>query len=210
MNPWEIIDLQDYEKHMKLNTVQQVQVLNLMMKDQIYRYNIKTLCILGVAGGNGLDHIQRDKIDKVYGVDINGKYLSECNQRYCGLSNTLKLIHANLLDINNIILPHVELVIANLLIEYIGIDIFLKNILKMNAHYVSVVIQVNHENTFVSDSPYLEALSCLDTIHHDVNQEELIINMCNSGYLFIYEERIEMPNKKELVRLDFKNASYNQ
>ena len=204
MNPWEKIDLQSYEKHMKLTTIQQLQTLNLIMKDQIYRYNIKSLCILGIAGGNGLEHIQCDKIDKVYGVDVNDQYLSKCYERYYELSDTLSLIHADLSDIECTTLPNVELVIANLLIEYIGIDIFIKHLLKLNIPYVSVVIQVNHKGTFVSSSPYIEALSCLEPIYHTIDQEELIINMFNNRYLCIYEERFRMPNKKELVRLDFK------
>lgn len=119
MNPWKSIDLIYYEHHMKQDTVKQLQALNLIMQNQIYKYNVKVLCILGVAGGNGLEHIQPDKIDKVYGIDINCDYIRECEIRYGFLNNTLELINADLLDIENTILPEVDLIIANLLIEYI-------------------------------------------------------------------------------------------
>lgn len=56
-NPWEEIDLKDYESHMSLDSVYQLQVLNAMMNEQFYTYEIKTMMILGVAGGNGLEHI---------------------------------------------------------------------------------------------------------------------------------------------------------
>ena len=207
MNPWKTIKLQDYESHMKLDTVKQLQALNSIMRDQIDRYHIKTLCVLGVAGGNGLEHIPSDRMTKVYGVDINDTYLKACRQRWHLASDILELIHTDLRDVNHTRLPNVELVIANLLIEYVGIDIFIKHILKMNARYVSVVIQVDNEDEFVSDSPYLTVLTCLDKVHQTIHPKEFITNMEHAGYLMTYEERMTMPNKKELVRLDFKVRS---
>lgn len=70
-NPWEKVSLKDYENHMKLSTVHKLQELNEIMKSQIYKYKVKTVAILGIAGGNGLEHIDISKIDKVYGIDIN-------------------------------------------------------------------------------------------------------------------------------------------
>lgn len=32
--------------------------------------------ILGIAGGNGLEHVDTEKRNKVYGVDINQEYLT--------------------------------------------------------------------------------------------------------------------------------------
>ncbi len=56
-NPWEDIDLNSYEKHMSLGNVFQLQALNKMMREQFYSYSIKSIMILGIAGGNGLEHI---------------------------------------------------------------------------------------------------------------------------------------------------------
>lgn len=57
-NPWEEIDLNDYESHMSLASVYQLQAMNQMMKEQFYAYNVESMMILGVAGGNGLEHIR--------------------------------------------------------------------------------------------------------------------------------------------------------
>ena len=51
-NPWEMIILDDYEKHMSLDSVQQLQKMNTVMKDQFEAYPVKTAMIPGVAGGN--------------------------------------------------------------------------------------------------------------------------------------------------------------
>ena len=47
-NPWETISLNDYENHMKLKTVQQLQAMNVIMRDQFYRYPISSVMILSL------------------------------------------------------------------------------------------------------------------------------------------------------------------
>lgn len=52
-----------------------------MMKEQFDSYDIKVIMILGIAGGNGLEHIKSNTFEKVYGADVNQKYLNECQKR---------------------------------------------------------------------------------------------------------------------------------
>jgi len=52
-NPWKNIDIEDYEKHMSLDSVFQLQTMNQMMKEQFYTHSIKSIMIFGIAGGNG-------------------------------------------------------------------------------------------------------------------------------------------------------------
>ena len=84
-NPWEEIPLSDYEKHMKLDSVMQLQVMNKLMKGQFNAYPVSNIMILGVAGGNGLEHISKDKFERVYAVDVNSAYLKEVTRRYSDL-----------------------------------------------------------------------------------------------------------------------------
>ncbi len=44
------------------------------MKEQFESYDTETAMVLGVAGGNGLEHIDSTKYRKVFGVDINKEY----------------------------------------------------------------------------------------------------------------------------------------
>ena len=53
-NPWERISLNDYENHMSLDSVNQLQTLNSIMKRQFETYPVESVIILGIAGGNGL------------------------------------------------------------------------------------------------------------------------------------------------------------
>ena len=122
-NPWEEISLDDYENHMSLDSVYQLQTMNAIMKAQFEDYQAETAMILGIAGGNGLEHIRTEKYKAVYGIDINEGYLEKIRERYPMLGNVLRLM---CLDLTREAgkLPKAELVIANLLVEYIGLDLF--------------------------------------------------------------------------------------
>lgn len=202
-NPWKKIKLSDYESHMKLASVMQLQSLNIMMKNQFNLYPIKTVMVLGVAGGNGLEHIDTKKVQKVYGIDINYKYLEECAERYKNLYGILECICADLAD-KNIILPHADMIIANLLIEYIGYECFQNAVIQINPLYVSCVIQINTDGSFVSDSPYIHVFDSLNEVHHKMQEDELITVMKDINYYLIAKKDELLPNGKKLVQLDFR------
>lgn len=202
-NPWKTVDINDYEEHMKLDSVQQLQTLNEIMNDQFYRYPTSAIMILGIAGGNGLNHIEPGKIDKVFGVDINAAYLQECVNRYLTLKDIFFPIQADLQN-QSINLPKADIIVANLLIEYIGYENFQKVIEKVKPQYVSCVIQVNTGAEFVSDSPYIHAFDCLEEVHHQIKEQELTDVMKKIEYQFIFKDIKRLPNKKELVRLDYR------
>lgn len=202
-NPWEEIQLSDYENHMKIGSVMQLQALNDMMKNQLDLYPVKSVTILGIAGGNGLEHVDIDKIIKVYGVDINPRYLKECTERYKNLEGVFEAVCADLTD-ESILLPRSDIVIADLLIEYIGYECFKNTVVKINPVYVSSIIQINTDAGFISDSPYLHVFDCLDRVHHQIGESELTVTMEEIGYLFINKGETELPNGKKLVQLDYR------
>ena len=203
-NPWEEIRLEDYEKHMALDSVRQLQALNGMMKSQLEAYPVKTVMIFGVAGGNGLEHADPGKYERVYGVDINREYLQAADERFAGLKGTLQCLCLDLTkDAGK--LPQAELVIADLLIEYIGYETFAAAVKQAGARVVSCVIQINpeEEGNWVSDSPYLHAFDRLDEVHHQMNEDGLAAAMREAGYRQGLREEAGLPNGKKLVRLDF-------
>ena len=201
-NPWEEIDLTAYEKHMSLDNVFQLQALNNMMKDQFYSYPVRSIMILGVAGGNGLEHIDKRQISKVYGVDINTDYLDTCVNRYPELNGVFDTIHADLTK-EIMGLPHSDLIVANLVIEYIGYECFQKVVKQICPKYVSAIIQVNVDTTFVSDSPYFHEFDRLEEIHHQIEETGLINAMEQIGYKKVAQINEALPNGKQLVRVDF-------
>lgn len=201
-NPWEDIPLSDYEDHMSLDSVMQLQAMNRMMKQQLSRYPVKTAMILGVAGGNGLEHIDPQKLQKVYGVDINRAYLRECAARYPELKGVLECICADL-TAPDAALPHAELVIANLLVEYIGYPCFQRAVTRIRPAYVSCIIQINVDDSFVSDSPYLHVFDGLAQVHRQMREGELTAALESVGYRLTTTAEHPLPNGKKLVQLDF-------
>ena len=203
MNPWNEIKLDDYENHMSLDSVNQLQTMNAMMKEQFEAYPVETSMVLGVAGGNGLEHVSKDKYKTVYGVDINEEYLCEVDKRYPQLQGVLKCLKIDLINEADK-LPEAQLVIANLLIEYIGYPAFQKAVQKIDPEYVSCVIQINTDTAqWVSDSPYLHAFDRLDEVHHQMEEDALEKAMKEIGYSLIHESSETLPNGKALVRMDF-------
>lgn len=201
-NPWKNISLSDYENHMAMDSVQQLQAMNQMMKGQLNQYEVQSAMILGIAGGNGLEHIDIEKLNKVYGVDINQEYLTITKKRYENLSDTLDCLCVDLVSEAEK-LPQVDMLIANLLIEYIGYECFKKVVTVTKPVYVSCIIQVNVDDSFVSESPYLHAFDGLETIHHQMAEQELQNSMNEIDYHLIQVLEHQLPNGKKLVQFDF-------
>ena len=203
MNPWKEVALSDYESHMSLDSVKQLQAMNSIMKDQFGAYPVDTAMVLGIAGGNGLEHVSKDKYKTVYGVDINADYLKAVETRYGNLAGILKCIKADIINESGK-LPEAQLVIANLLIEYVGYEAFKKAMMRVRPQYSSCVIQINiDEHQWVSNSPYLHAFDRLDEVHCQMEDEALTKAMKETGYKKILSESYPLTNGKALLRLDF-------
>lgn len=205
-NPWEEIDLGQYERHMSLESVMQLQTMHTIMGDQLSRYPVSTAMILGVAGGNGLDWVSRTRLKPVYGVDVNRRYLQVCSSRYPALQGVFRPIPCDLREEWNR-LPEAELIIANLLIEYVGYQTFLRVVRQVRPAHVSCVIQVNEGSGFVSDSPYLQVFDRLAAVHHQIDKNGLAAAMDRAGFRPLLERISPLPNGKSLLRLDFGLAS---
>lgn len=201
-NPWEEISLSDYENHMKLDSVMQQQTLNEMMKGQFAAYPVPKIMILGIAGGNGLEHIPKDKFARIYGVDINTSYLQTVIRRYPELIGCLECLCINLIDETDK-LPKADFLIANLLVEYIGYDCFQKAVKQVQPRYVSCIIQINADDGWVSDSPYIHVFDKLDEVHHQVEEDLLAQALESIGYKKVAQNEKALPNGKKLVQLDF-------
>ena len=203
-NPWEEIELDVYERHMSLDSVAQLQALNRLMREQLEAYPVRTAMILGVAGGNGLEHVCREKYETVYGVDLNQAYLQAAAQRHPALEGVLRLLHLDLTK-DAAQLPQAELVIANLLIEYIGYAAFQAVIEQVRPGYVSCVIQINDDTRdWVSDSPWLHAFDGLDAIHHQMDPQEFTAQLEQIGYRETLRSAEPLPNGKQFLRLDYR------
>ncbi len=76
--------------------IEQLQTLNALMKQRLDRYQPRSVMIWGVAGGNGLEHIDPQTTDRVVAVDVNQAYLAACKQRYAHLGEKFTAVRADL------------------------------------------------------------------------------------------------------------------
>ena len=202
-NPWRDVPLDQYEKHMAEQKIYQLQELNRLMERQLNGYDVHSVAILGVAGGNGLEHIAAGQYKTIVGVDINENYLNTCWRRYPQLQSCLQLLCVDLRQ-SEISLPQVDLVVADLILEYIGMGAFFHCLAVVKPEIVSCVVQQNQKEAFVSPSPYSQGLQKVEDIHQDIDPAELVALMKGSGWSVILREEIPMPNGKRLIRLDFR------
>ncbi len=201
-NPWNEIDLNEYEKHMQYASVMQLQTLNKIIKKQLGSFAASTAILLGVAGGNGLEHLIDSKISKLYAVDINKEYLNNCKNRFPNLDNYIEYLCKDCMS-EDLILPHADLVIADLFIEYIGYD-KVSHLLKIiKPKYVSCAIQVNRSDEFVSDSPYIHTFDHLEEILQDIDELTLTESMLINRFKKLNQVEYALPNGKSLLQIDF-------
>lgn len=201
MNPWRQVPLSVYEGHMELDNVAQLQALDTLYAERLRAYPARRVAFWGIAGGNGLRHIQSALCDAVYGVDINEAYLSACRGRYPELAEKLTLIAADLSQ--PVELPYAELIFADLLIEYIGIPAFIARTAACRPRFLCCTIQQNLAEAFVSPSPYAEALAGVGSLHTDVAEDALTKSLSDIGYLLMQRGVIPLVNGKQFVRLDY-------
>ena len=153
-NPWVFISLEDYEGHMNSPTVQQLTPLANLFKRALDYCHPESVAVLGIAGGNGLEQIDRTATKRIVGVDINQTYLDKVQQRFGPTG--LELYCLDLAEQNLNAAP-VTLVHAALIFEHAGLGIALENALSLVARggHLSVVLQVpSKEEPGVSTTNY--------------------------------------------------------
>lgn len=141
-NPWLKVPLEDYEGHMRSEGVGQLGALAELFAEVLTRSRPESVAILGIAGGNGLEHIDAAVTRRVVGIDLNPAYLEVVRQRYPKLAG-LELHCADLSErITNI--EPVALVHAALVFEHVGTSTALENSVSLVAPggALSIVLQL--------------------------------------------------------------------
>jgi uncharacterized protein (TIGR00369 family) len=203
-NVWNRIPLQDYELHMKHETVGQLHLLNTLTKKYLEKVNPEIVMILGIAGGNGLEHINNCITKQVYGIDINQNYLNETRKRFQGQIPNLYLINLDISAGNNDIIAKANLIWAALIFEYVELESsfeFIDNNLEENGHLI-VTIQENNGVSSVSQTG-IETIKSTDKLFCNIAERELLSIADKFGFFRDdYEENI-LPNKKSLKTYSF-------
>jgi hypothetical protein len=141
-NPWLSIPLADYEGHMASPVVRQLQPLAEVFGRLLRQYRPESVAVLGIAGGNGLEHVDSGVTTRVVGIDIHPGYLEEVSRRFGGLAG-LELHCADLaaatLDLTPVALVHTALIF-----EHTGLGQAVENAVSLvgSGGWLSVVLQL--------------------------------------------------------------------
>ena len=160
-NPWLNLPLEDYEGHMSAPGVEQLGVLSGLFREALAIRRPASVAILGIAGGNGLEHIDPAITKRVAGLDVNPRYLEEVRRRYPALSG----MELHCIDLANqpVRLDPVELVHAGLVFEHAGVELCLENALSLvtEGGALSVILQLPAEaepNVAATAYPSMQSL----------------------------------------------------
>jgi hypothetical protein len=145
-NPWLAVPLDDYERHMSSAEVGQSEALSDLFGEAIKGCRPSSVAVLGIAGGNGLEHIDSSITARVVGLDLNPQYLEAVRQRYAHLPG-LELHCVDLAE-QRVALEPVQLVHAALIFEHAGTRCCLENAISMigPGGSLSVVLQLPGES----------------------------------------------------------------
>jgi SAM-dependent methyltransferase len=90
-SPWTLVPAADYEAHMGPDGADQLAPLSSILGKALGALKPARLLVLGVATGNGLEHVDPAVTRRVVGVDVNLQYVAIARQRHMRLGARLEL-----------------------------------------------------------------------------------------------------------------------
>lgn len=173
MNVWSQISLEDYETHMSHKTVMQAQLLSSILSEKLNLYKPKSMSIWGIAGGNGLEHIDSNITKEVVGIDINGEFLKQCKNPYQSTLENLKLYNCDLSS-NNKPEYKTDFIYAALILEYVSVkEVLLYATKCLNKDStLTIVVQNDNGNHSISETD-IESIKKIGDVFNTVSIENL-------------------------------------
>jgi hypothetical protein len=210
-NAWNTIPLEDYELHMQHETVGQLQLLSNLTKKYLEKLNPETAMFLGIAGGNGLEHINNNVTNQVFGIDINQNYLDETKKRFKVQIPNLQLANIDIATRTTEKIAKANLIWAALIFEYVAADKcfeFINNNIQENG-FLIVTIQENNGVSSISQTG-IETIKSAGQIFRLISDNDLVSVADKFGFNKIdFEENI-LPNGKSLKTYTFEKKTTNR
>jgi hypothetical protein len=205
-NPWLSIPLDEYEGHMSLPAVGQAQMLAEQLDRALGRWSPSRIAVMGCAGGNGLDHLVDNAMERVVAVDVNPDYIERARARYALRLPGLELVCADVQS-ESLLYDPVDLTYAALLFEYVDVPATLRTV-KRNSRpnaVLTTVLQLPHPAIpAVSASPY-KSLGSLASALNLVAPETLRDAAAAVGFAAAGASILELPSGKRFCVQDFRS-----
>lgn len=202
-NQWLDIKLDEYEKHMSMPSIRQSQYLSEYFGKAVEVNKPKSAALIGSSGGNGLNSINRNLVERIVCVDINPEYLSAARERFTNSFKEIEFVESDITD-DRFTFNKVDLIFVGLVFEYVDIDIAIKNLsqlLNENGKLFSILQLHNQDIPEVSPSPY-KKLEILNDLFSFVDVE-LFLEICKKNKLdLISQNKIKLESGKEFVEVE--------
>ncbi len=201
---WNSIPLEDYEAHMANAQVGQLQLLNSLTKKYLQQLRPASCIFLGIAGGNGLEHIDNTATRQVITVDINPQYLAKTHERYVVAIPALQTVELDIVQHAGCVTKS-KMIWAALIFEYTGVDAglaFCANNIARKGN-LAVTIQLNNGVTSVSNTG-VESVKQAGSVFKAVDPAALIEKATDAGFVLVEEEENFLPNGKSFKTYLFK------
>jgi SAM-dependent methyltransferase len=204
-NPWLNIPSEDYEAHMSMPSVGQLQMLDKIFESVLDEFTPTSIAVLGCTAGNGFQHLINLPLERVVGIDINFNFLDECRAWFIQDVENLHLVCA---DLNKLELADstFDLIHAALIFEYVDVDELLSKISRwLRADGIlSVVLQIENETVKpVSETPY-QSLKKLEPFMKLIDPAWFVVRAEIFGLNEESRREIKLPGGKEFIEIIFK------
>jgi hypothetical protein len=192
-HPWLEIPIDEYEAHMALPSVGQAQLLDATLQRTVKEFQPRSLAVLGVAGGNGLESLDRATVRRVVALDFNPDYLALCTRRFAASFAQFQPVLHDLSQGPPLITP-VECIFAGLVLEYVPVEPFcayLASLLTVGGHFAALLQLPSPTLPEVSPSPF-SSLNRLESAFSFVPPASLQDSLSAHGFTRVAVDRYDL------------------
>ncbi len=189
---------------MALPSVGQAQLLGTALQRTVTQFQPHSLAVLGVAGGNGLEFVERAGVCRVVALDFNPDYLALCSRRYAASFAEFEPVLHDLSQGPPRITP-VECIFAGLVLEYLCVESFcgyLASLLTIGGDFAALLQLPSPTLPEVSPSPFASLIR-LESAFSFVHPASLHDSLSAHGFSRIAADRYDLNSGKS-----FYYASY--
>lgn len=206
MNPWLALPLGDYEGHMRSPDVDQLVPLSDLFAQVLGRHRPTSVAVLGVAGGNGLEHVDPSLTSRVVGLDVNAQYLDATRRRFPDLPG-LELHCVDLTEPTVSVAP-VALVHAAMVFEHAGTGACLDNALSLvePGGVFSTVLQLPSDTAGAVGVTPFPSMETLARHFAFVDPGHLQRTLVARGWNLVDDRRVPLPSGKAFWSGVFRRA----
>jgi Zn-dependent alcohol dehydrogenase len=181
---------------MRSASVGQLDALADLFGEALALVHPRSVAVLGVAGGNGLDRIDPAVTRRVVGIDVNPQYLEAARCRF----PAIPALELHCLDLakQRANLEPVELVHAAMIFEHAGAGLCLENALSLVAAggRLSVVLQLPSETEHGVAATGFTSIQNLRGEFSLIDPASFVAALEGRGFHLIHQTRHELPAGK--------------